>query len=377
MKRILFPGILRCMAILVVLIIPKTMVASQTWQVTLGAQSKDASRQAMAFLPNELWIYEGDSITWTTKSGESHTVMFLAQTATTGAAAPGTTRPANGTAGLTGCAGGAQGGTSTTPSPATLVVTTGLTNCINSGPICDPTLQQTPLPSNCYGWTNGTTNTVETSYTVAFPNGGNFKLVCLIHADMTGVIHVRPNSDTLPHNQWFYKDAGRDQAHNLLEDEDRVGRDNDDQGDNSRHEVVTTGEVVATGGGKQFLTIMRFLPKTIHVHVNDTVEWTNLDPAAPHTVTFGIEPAIPTTLVGLDNPSDPDSDTDLHATITPLNTSVSSGFLVAAPQERVGLPQAPAGVRRLQVKFTFPGTFDYICALHDELGMKGKVVVHP
>jgi plastocyanin len=143
MKRILFPGILRCMAILAVLIIPKTMVASQTWQVTLGAQSEDASRQAMAFLPNELWIHAGDNITWTSKSGESHTVMFLTQT-TTGAAAPGTTRPANGTAGATGCAGDAQGGTSTTPSPASLVVTNGVTNCINSGPICDPVFNRPP-----------------------------------------------------------------------------------------------------------------------------------------------------------------------------------------------------------------------------------------
>ena len=36
--------------------------AQQTWQATLGAQSKDMGTQAIAFLPNELWIHVGDSV---------------------------------------------------------------------------------------------------------------------------------------------------------------------------------------------------------------------------------------------------------------------------------------------------------------------------
>src|SRR6516162_6336473 len=52
-----------------------------------GAQSKDKGRQALAFLPNEIWIHaanpniiplEGDSITWTIDVDEPHTVTFLA-----------------------------------------------------------------------------------------------------------------------------------------------------------------------------------------------------------------------------------------------------------------------------------------------------------
>jgi len=31
---------------------------------------------------------------------------------------------------------------------------------------------------------------------------------------------------------------------------------------------------------------------------------------------------------------------------------------------------------RFRVTFTAPGTFNYICALHDDLGMKGTVIVH-
>jgi len=57
--------------------IPSRVQAQQTWNATVGGQSKDMGKQAIAFLPNELWIHEGDSITWTSGSGEIHTVSFL------------------------------------------------------------------------------------------------------------------------------------------------------------------------------------------------------------------------------------------------------------------------------------------------------------
>jgi copper binding plastocyanin/azurin family protein len=57
--------------------------------------------------------------------------------------------------------------------------------------------------------------------------------------------------------------------------------------------------------------------------------------------------------------------------------SIHSGFLQATPQDRVGLAQAPSGVARFRVTFSKPGTYPYICALHDGLGMKGKVIVLP
>jgi plastocyanin len=72
-----------------------------------------------------------------------------------------------------------------------------------------------------------------------------------------------------------------------------------------------------------------------------------------------------------------DTDGARHATIGSPADSVNSGFLVAAPQERVGLPQSPQAVTRFRVTFTGPGTFNYICALHDDLGMVGTVVVVP
>src|SRR6516225_6949216 len=49
----------------------------QTWHATVGAQSNDKGRQALAFLPNEIWIHAGDRITWTFDVDEIHTVTFI------------------------------------------------------------------------------------------------------------------------------------------------------------------------------------------------------------------------------------------------------------------------------------------------------------
>jgi plastocyanin len=117
---------------------------------------------------------------------------------------------------------------------------------------------------------------------------------------------------------------------------------------------------------------MRFLRGTIFVRVGDMVEWTMLDPSISHTVTFGAEPADP-------RPPSANvlltSDGARYAVIASPTDSVNSGFLTAAPQDRAGLAQSPPGVTRFLVTFTSPGTFDYICAIHDELGMKGRVIV--
>ena len=54
-------------------------VCAATWRATVGAQSTDEGIQALAFLPNGLWIHARDSITWTFPAPEIHTVTFLKQ----------------------------------------------------------------------------------------------------------------------------------------------------------------------------------------------------------------------------------------------------------------------------------------------------------
>jgi len=59
------------------------------------------------------------------------------------------------------------------------------------------------------------------------------------------------------------------------------------------------------------------------------------------------------------------------------NLNVHSGFILASLHQRTGLPQAPPDVTRFRVTFKTPGVFPYICALHDSMGMKGKIMVVP
>ncbi len=68
-------AVLRGTLALAMLVFPSVVQAQ--WRATVGAQSHDQGRQALAFLPNEIWIHAGDDITWTFDTDEIHTVTFL------------------------------------------------------------------------------------------------------------------------------------------------------------------------------------------------------------------------------------------------------------------------------------------------------------
>jgi plastocyanin len=326
-----FTSHFRWLLVLAIVIVPHVVQAQ--WHATVGAQSGDMGRQAMAFLPNELWIHAGDSVTWDFVTDEIHTVTFLKA---------GQTRLHR----LVGCPGFILGGSATFDG-STCVTTASLVKA--------------------------------QTFTVTFPIAGNYKLVCLVHPNMTGVVHVLALSEPLPHSQAFYDEQAEAEREKLLSDMDLQGEDRDRDDAHHQHSpenqvIAGTGEIMATGGGSDTLSVMRFMRSRTVIHAGQTVEWTNADPVTPHTITFGIEPA---------NPPPPsggvtlDADGARHAVINSPADNVHSGFIVAPPQDRIGLAQAPLGVTRFRATFTHPGVFPYICALHDDLGMKGEVVVLP
>lgn len=312
-----------------------TPVFADDTQATVGAQSRDKGRQALAFLPNEVWVHVGDSVTWAFPTDEPHTVTFLGDTV----------RPPF----PVGCPPAPPG---TTPSGTSFPAVP----CVNSGILLG----------------GGT-------YTVQFPTAGNFKVVCLLHTNMTGVVHVLEFRDRLPHNQAFYDSQAALQGFQLLSDGARLQtRGSVVSATTSRREVTAgIGEIVATGGGAQTISVNRFLDDQIVVRVGQTVEWTNLDPVTPHTVTFGTEPANP-----VPHSDDVSSTVDgaLRASLGHPGDSTNSGLLVAETQDRTvipPIPPTPPGVTRFRVTFHHPGVYKYICALHEDLGMEGRVIVVP
>lgn len=217
------------------------------------------------------------------------------------------------------------------------------------------------------------------TFAVVFPVAGNFKVECLVHNYMTGTIHVLDTSQKLPHNQDYYDDQARAQRKLLFSEGDRrMAMMHDDEAvhvySHHRNIAAGLGEVLATEGGTQVGSLVRFVNGSIQIHKGDTVEWSNLDPQEPHTITFGTEPAnlfLPTPNVMLD------PDGVRHATVGSTSTSVSSGFIEATAQDQVGRPLNALDNTRFRITFTEAGTYPYKCALHDNLGMVGTIVVLP
>ena len=169
MKGILKPAIAFAVAAIVMAGATITAVQAKEWQTTVGAESSDRGSQALAFLPNQLWIHVGDSIRWAFVTHERHTLTFLKS---------GQTRPP-GFGPVFGVPVGCPG---LTPDGSSF---DGF-SCVTTGVL---QLDETPGPP--------------LTYTVNFPSPGNFKFVCLLHADMTGVVHVFNASETLPHDQVY------------------------------------------------------------------------------------------------------------------------------------------------------------------------------
>jgi plastocyanin len=193
---------------------------------------------------------------------------------------------------------------------------------------------------------------------------------------MTGTVHVLKPSETLPHDQTFYNmQAAKDGEAFVAEASSRGGLPKSGDGDQAYVGTVTAGVaaiVTTNGAGSQTVSVARFLQPMIVVRVGDTVEWTTHDPSDGHTVTFGTEPADPrppSLNVSLA------SDGAWQAVISSPNESVNAPLRLAF-QDRPNLAQSALGVTRFRVTFTTPGTFNYICAIHDYLGMKGTVIVH-
>jgi plastocyanin len=337
---------------------PQPAKAQRTWYASVGAETRDKAGQADAFLPNEVWINAGDSIQWNWQpKNEPHTVTLLA---------PAETRP--------------------TPPPPI-------------GPPFGPPVgppfffgKECPSPnpynggaatydgSACVSSSVLTGGAAPSTFTVTFPNPGNYKFICLIHTNMNGTVHVLSKVSALPYIQSEYDKQARDQAEDILKDFDNPSEEVKDF-PRSQNEVLMTGEVAATGGGRQYLAIVRFFPETIYIHKGETVEFTNVDPTEPHTVTSGKSDALTNDMALVNVSGTPDG--AMAGTVnkaadfgnsTPT-TGLNSGFLQASPEDAAGRAQSPSGITRIRIQFNVAGTFYYHCALHDEDGMQGSVVV--
>jgi plastocyanin len=315
--------------------------AGKTYIARVGAETPDESVQADAFFPNELWILQNDSIQFQfVPKNEIHTLTFLK---------PGQVRP---------------------PAPPPAGPPLGATCPAAAAPV-------TYDGSACVSTQTGLT--APSTFTVTFPTAGNYKMVCLVHTDMNGAVHVLANNSAnaaLLQTQNFYDQQGAQEANAILLDNTLLQFLPPPIPSSQNSVTAGIGKIVATGGGLQYGAVVRFLSGKITIHKGQSVTWTNLDPTEPHTVTFGTEPAgfIPPVPVGLSGTA---ADGTLSASLASTTGFLNSGFLQAQAPDQTGSPQLPVGTTRITITFNQTGNYYYHCALHDVDGMNGEVVVVP
>jgi plastocyanin len=184
-----------------------------------------------------------------------------------------------------------------------------------------------------------------TTYHLTFTATGDFTYYCLLHgAMMTGTVHVRPAGTPYPYTQLDYDRVGTQEAHAIL----HTGRD---AWREARQAQATTGHSVQVGVEGEGFGVMRFVRDLVVVHRGASVAFFVAGPGAPHTVTFGEEPPGLAILAPSGDPT--------HYAGGDLNSGVLA-------------PGSP-----FVVTFTTLGRFHYICAIHDDMGMVGDVLVVP
>jgi plastocyanin len=288
--------------------------SARTWTVQVGSQARHMAIQGMRFLPGSITVDAGDTVTWVARSAEIHTVTFLV------GGKPTTSLPEFNPTDLKQLT--RQGGSVYDSHKA---FNSGLMTTVGAGG------DSGPLPPVRHVH----------RYSLTFPHTGTFTYYCLVHGKMmVGVVHVQRAGRPYPHTQRQYNHRARVARAGLEAMGVRLLRDL--QRRSTRHRVFM-------GDDNGAVAVMLFVRRTVVIHRGQTVAFRNVGMGEPHTVTFGKEPPPPAVFGPSGNPK--------HYAGGKLN----SGMLG---------PHSP-----FRVTFTKSGTFHYVCALHDFMGMDGKVVV--
>ena len=191
---------------------------------------------------------------------------------------------------------------------------------------------------------------------------GRYEFICALHIGMRGSIDVLPAAARLPKTD---ADYAAERSREIARDLNTANRVGDTIGDKAIHEPLT----VYAGAGTKRVSDLRFFPSSITIHAGQSITFLKThDPTEPHTVTLGTEP--PNPFAPLNGPP---------FTFTGSN-SISTGALLTKKQYEFyigGAIGVPVQVDRATITFTTAGTYTYICAIHDDVGMRGTVTVLP
>jgi len=331
--------------------------------------------QALNFFPQSIRIRQGDTVFWRMNGEELHTVSFVKGVTqwATGAqqlpiGAPGELNPGFAVA-IAGAPPDAfqvnpQLAFPTRPQRGPVESYGGPGVFVSSGLLSKEAMAP-DAPAN-------------DSFSLRFTTPGTFMYVCLVHNDrMFGWVDVAASNATdVPSQAQIDQQANLEiqQMTNLLQAAKA-------QGDaTARSEAGPNGTRVwfARAGTQELFSgdsraqVMEFLPRNVTVKPGDTVVWgTNYF----HTVSFVPSPPAPEWVEAVMGPNG-----------TPMLAIRPNVFLPVKPagtydptqyfNSGIIGPFTPAG-ETWALTFDQPGTYEYVCLVHDDMGMKGTITVQP
>ncbi|GIW07406.1 MAG: hypothetical protein KatS3mg060_2211 [Dehalococcoidia bacterium] len=291
-----------------------------TWRVQVGATGNAPNVAIDGMFPKSLTIRVGDTVTFERNvPGPPHTVTFLS-----GAPAPETFIP------VPGGPPGAMMGNPEALGPAGGRVYRGQ-GIANSG-----AMGLLPIPD---------------VYSLTFDTPGAFTYQCLLHPFQVGTIIVVAPGGALPANQATPAEAtalGQQQIQADAAELARLAQQEAGRYPQASGMQVTVGVDVPS----QLGSVASYFPATLRVRVGDTVTWVNNSPYEFHTVSFGFGRELPPLVLpgGIVNPE----------------AAAPSGGTSYAGAGRANSGLLFAG-QRYTLTFTQPGTYPYICLVHEDL----------
>jgi plastocyanin len=330
---------------------PAAQTGPTTWTVLVGGQSAIEQQpmgpagawQFMRFYPGTITVNVGDTIVWKLNSAEPHTVTFPKA----GEQPPPLTIP--------------EGGDSQRV----------LGNPLALLPQGQAIYDATALTGS--GQLGGDPQ-FPTEYKLTFAKEGTFEYFCAFHQMMKGTVVVQAAGSAYPKTQaQIDADAAAQlaaDAQSAADAEPLAKQVSTRPGPNG-----TTIYDVNIGYGDGTMAYMRFSPTDLTVHAGDTVEWSQKDVETPHTVTFPSGGAEPALFLVEPQQSGPPKMVLNPIVLAPAGGSTYSGQGYFNSGWIWGTEVPQPGPRTYALTFDTPGTYEYICVLHDAMGMNGHITV--
>lgn len=324
-----------------------------TWTVLVGAEGAAQPQAAamaspwqfMRFYPASLTINVGDTIVWKQNSAEPHTVTFL------------------------------KAGQKT---PDLVIPDPGKSQQMMFNPLVIMPQGQTTFDGTALTGSGqmGGEAQFPKEYKLTFTKPGVYEYICAFHPMMKGAIIVQAAGKPYPKTPAQIEAEAKTQ----IEADTQAALKIKPEAAQATTRPGSGGATIHTvkiGYGDGILTWMGFSPAQLTIKAGDTVEWTQADTETPHTVTFTSGAKEPEMVLAEKQTAGPPKLILNPEVLAPAGKTTYSGKGYFNSGFIWGVKDPTPGPRTYSLTFDTPGTYKYICTLHDMMGMQGVIIVQP